>query len=557
MCDRCTCQKPLNHFNEVLQQRGLLYDCLNARFFYCIESQKLQATNERLLEDPIEQAPYEKQFLTKSGLQNTISSSSSPINMPNMKQTPSLHYTLLLCFFLSIPAIAYSNSAYSSNALPADDDGWVSLFNGENLDNWTQRNGKATYHIEGDEIVGTTVLNTPNSFLCTRENYGDFILEYEFLVHPLMNSGVQIRSESKEEYNNGRVHGYQVEIDPAKRAWTGGIYDEARRGWLYSLSRNQPARKAFQQGTWNKIRVEAIGSSIRTWINGVMASNLVDNMTPSGFIALQVHGIGNEDQANREVRWRKLRIKTTDLEEARMTPNPDVPEFNYIPNTITEQEKRRGWRLLWDGKTANGWRGARLDDFPEKGWKIADGVLSVQPSDGAESANGGDIVTRDTYSEFELELDFMITEGANSGIKYFVLPELNKGPGSSIGLEYQILDDRNHPDADKGVGGNRTAASLYDLIPAGNLTIPDRKKRFNGVGRWNRARIVVKGNHIEHWLNNEKVLEYERGTQIYRALVAKSKYNKWPHFGEALAGHILLQDHGDKVVFRSIKIREF
>lgn len=460
---------------------------------------------------------------------------------------------IIVFFLLLIPASHFNGMA----APPDDDNGWVNLFNGENLDNWVQRNGKADYRIEGDQIVGTTVLKTPNSFLCTQENYGDFILEYEFLVDPILNSGVQIRSESKEDYNNGRVHGYQVEIDPAARAWTGGIYDEARRGWLYSLSRNQPARHAFKQGTWNKIRVEAVGASIRTWINGVMASNLVDDMTPSGFIALQVHSIGSEEQAGKEVRWRNIRIKTSDLEAERMMPDPNVPEFNYVPNTLTETEKRRGWRLLWDGETTAGWRGARLDEFPDKGWSMEEGVLSVHASDGGESTNGGDIVTVNTFSEFELELDFKITEGANSGIKYFVLTDLNKGPGSSIGLEYQILDDRNHPDAEQGVGGNRKLAALYDLIPAGNLTIPGRSKRFNGVGRWNRARLVVKGNRVEHWLNNEKVLEYERGTQIYRALVAKSKYNVWPNFGEAPAGHLLLQDHGDEVMFRSIKIREF
>ena len=460
--------------------------------------------------------------------------------------------TLLISLFLLLPL----TPSFAHTSPAEDDNGWVALFNGENLDNWVQRNGEAPYRIDGDEIVGTTIMNTPNSFLCTSETYGDFILEYEFLVHPLMNSGVQIRSESKDDYRNGRVHGYQVEIDPSSRAWTGGIYDEARRGWLYSLSRNQPAQTAFKQGTWNKIRVEAIGSSIRTWINGVMATNLVDDMTAEGFIALQVHSIGNEEQAGREVRWRNLRIKTTDLQEERMGADPNVPVFNYVPNTLTEYEARKGWRLLWDGKSSDGWRGARLDNFPEKGWEMQNGVLSVLASDGGESTNGGDIVTVDTYSEFELELDFMITEGANSGIKYFVLTDLNKGPGSSIGLEYQILDDRKHPDAEMGVGGNRTLSSLYDLIPAGNLTIPGRNKRFNGVGNWNRARIVVKDNHVEHWLNNEKVLEYERGTQIYRALVAKSKYNVWPNFGEAPEGHILIQDHGDKVSFRSIKIRE-
>ncbi len=462
---------------------------------------------------------------------------------------PTLILLPVLAFFLTGTA--------TLDQPPADENGWVDLFNGENLDNWVQRNGEATYHIEGDEIVGTTVLETPNSFLCTIENYGDFILEYEVLVDPLINSGVQIRSESIDSYRDGRVHGYQVELDPSPRAWTGGIYDEARRGWLYNLARNEPAQKAFRQGRWNTIRVEAVGPHIRTWVNGVMAANLYDDMTPSGFIALQVHSVRGEEMAGREIRWRNIRIMTEDLEEELMTVSPDVPVFNYVPNMLTEQETRKGWRLLWDGETTEGWRGARLDDFPDVGWEIQDGMLIVQASGGAESAHGGDIVTRDVFSEFELELDFMMTEGANSGIKYFVLPELNKGPGSSIGLEYQILDDQRHPDAEQGVGGNRTLASLYDLIPAGNMTRPGSSKRFNGIDRWNRARIVVRGNHVEHWLNNEKVLEYERSTPIYRALVEKSKYVQWPDFGEAPAGHILLQDHGDRVSFRNIKIREF
>ena len=453
--------------------------------------------------------------------------------------------------------LLWNQTAIAGPTDPIDDEnGWIDLFNGENLDNWIQRNGEATYHIDGDAIVGTTVMNTPNSFLCTEDNYGDFILEFEVLVDPLLNSGVQIRSESYEEYNNGRVHGYQVELDPSSRAWTAGIYDEARRGWLYSLTRNKKAQNAFKQGEWNSIRVEAIGNSIRTWLNGTMAANLMDDMTPEGFIALQVHGIGNEAQEGREIRWRNIRIKTEALEEERLEADPNVPVFNYVANTLSDYEKRKGWRLLWDGQTTAGWRGAKLDDFPQQGWKIEDGVLTVLASDGAESANGGDIVTIQTFSEFELELDFMMSEGANSGIKYFVLTDLNKGPGSSIGLEYQILDDKKHADASQGVGGNRTLASLYDLIPAGNMSIPGRNKRFNGIGKWNRARIVVRGNHIEHWLNNEKVLEYERNTPIYRALVAKSKYKVWPNFGEGPAGHILLQDHGDQVSFKNIKIRE-
>jgi len=242
---------------------------------------------------------------------------------------------------------------------------------------------------------------------------------------------------------------------------------------------------------------------------------------------------------------------------SRIEPDPEVPEINNIPNTLTPHEKRLGWRLLWDGKTTQGWRGAKLSGFPEDGWEIREGILSVNESGGGESAGGGDIITVNTFSEFELIVDFMLTDGANSGIKYFVDPELNKGEGSAIGLEYQLLDDSRNPDAREGMEGNRTLASLYDMIPSYNLSENSDDKRFNGIGSWNRARIVVRGNHVEHWLNNLKVVEYERGSQIYRALVAYSKYKIWPNFGEAKAGHILLQEHGSTVHFRNIKIREF
>ncbi|RPI42343.1 MAG: DUF1080 domain-containing protein, partial [Bacteroidetes bacterium] len=218
----------------------------------------------------------------------------------------------------------------------------------------------------------------------------------------------------------------------------------------------------------------------------------------------------------------------------------------------------QGWKLLWDGKSTAGWRGAKLDHFPLEGWKMEDGILTVQAGGGGESANGGDIVTVEQYGDFILEVDFRITPGANSGIKYFVDPGLNMGEGSAIGCEYQILDDAEHPDAKMGVSGNRTLASLYDLIEADALLYgqDNQKKRFNGTGQWNRARIEVNGKKVAHFLNGVKVVEYERGTPMWKALVAGSKYAEWPAFGEAGKGHILLQDHGNEVSFRNIKILE-
>ena len=203
-------------------------------------------------------------------------------------------------------------------AISAADDGWTPLLEGDNLDGWVQQGGEAEYAVEEG------VVNTPNSFLCTKRHYRDFELELEFLVSPEMNSGIQIRSNAYSapsvlavatddggvrEINvpAGRVHGYQVEIDPSDRAWSAGIYDEGRRGWLNNLEENQRAREAFWQNKWNHYRIRCRGDHIQTWINGIPAADLHDDMTASGFIALQVHGIGgNEPEEPLQVKWRGL-----------------------------------------------------------------------------------------------------------------------------------------------------------------------------------------------------------------------------------------------------------
>ncbi len=450
-------------------------------------------------------------------------------------------------------------------------DGWIDLFNGKDLSGWTQKGGKASYKVEGDTIVGRTVLQTPNSFLCTEKEYDNFILELEFKVDPRLNSGVQFRSEAFDAEKTvelgaktfripaGRVHGYQCEIDPdpvRKRAWTAGIYDESRRAWLYpgslgGMSNDFSAQglQLFRTNDWNSLRIVANGPSIRTYLNNVLRSEIQDHVTPKGFIGLQVHSVANRpENEGLEVRFRNVRLKELNGNEARV---------EAALNTLSDKEKAEGWRLLWDGKTTEGWRGAKLEGFPSKGWEIKNGVLTVLESGGGESITGGDIITRERFSEFELALDFKITPGANSGIKYFCQPNLDPitgagaktTTGSAIGLEYQILDDERHPDAKGGRDGNRTIASLYDLKTASS------SKQPNAIGEWNTARVVVKGSHVEHWLNGAKVLEYDRGTTEFRELVAQSKYKNIPGFGEWKDGHILLQDHGNRVSFRNIKIR--
>lgn len=215
-------------------------------------------------------------------------------------------------------------------------------------------------------------------------------------------------------------------------------------------------------------------------------------------------------------------------------------------NQLTTQEKKQGWQLLFDGKTTAGWKSANKSGFPEKGWKIENGVFMVEPKGG-----GGDIVTINEYGDFELSVDFRLTEGTNSGIKYFVgyFKSSPTGNPGALGLEYQIIDDARHPDAKAGKNGNRALSSLYDLIPAST------QKKVKGMSEWNTVRIISKGHHVEHWLNGVKVLEYERGSEEFKKLIAESKYKDIPGFGLNDTGRIMLQDHGDQIYFRNIKIK--
>ena len=425
---------------------------------------------------------------------------------------------------------------------------WIELISNNSLKGWSILGGEANYTVKDGVITGTTKANTPNTFLTTDNIYADFIFEIEYKVDSTMNSGIQIRSNTLPYYRDGIVHGYQVEIDPSKRAWSGGIYDEKRRKWLNPLDQNPKAQAAFKQNQWNHYRVEAIGDTIKTWINNVPAAYLIDDKTSNGFIGLQVHSIRNKkDKIGKTVMWKNAKILTENLEQY-ATVSPLQPIITK--NNLTYNEKQAGWKMLWDGKTTNGWRGAKLDKFPDQGWSISNGELTVEDTGGAESEAGGDIVTTQDYSNFELQVDFKLSPGANSGIKYYVDTEINKGPGSSIGLEYQILDDALHEDAKRGsYEGSRTVCSLYDLIKA------NADKPVKPIGYWNTAYIKSVDNHVEHWINDVKVLEYERGSDAFLKLVSGSKYKKWPNFGVLEKGQILLQDHGDEVSFRNIKIR--
>jgi hypothetical protein len=450
------------------------------------------------------------------------------------------------------------------------DDGWVNLFNGKNLDGWEEHSGKAKYTVEDGVLTGESVSGTGNSFLCTKKKYDNFELELEYKCDALLNSGVQIRSEvfpdvttnvihGKEfHYAADRIHGYQCEIDmdaARGRMWSAGIYDEARRGWLFpadgekgphGMAFSEQGRTVSKNGEWNTLRIVADGPSIKTWLNGVPRAEIFDSVTPEGVIALQVHGVGSDaNKVGLKVSFRNIRLRKIDTED----------------NTLTDQEKADGWKLLWDGKTTDGWHSPNTDKFPTQSWNIQDGILTVDQgltNGEAESQSGGDIITHDRYSNFELSVDFNRSRGCNSGVKIFVQPNISPidkvtgqptGKGSAIGLEYQILDDDVHPDAKLGRNGDRQLGALYDLIPC------DPAKPLNPVGEWNRLRIISQGNHVEHWINGRKILEYDRGSDAFRAAVAASKFKNIPNFGEWTDGHILLQEHGSEASFRNVKIR--
>jgi hypothetical protein len=255
-----------------------------------------------------------------------------------------------------------------------------------------------------------------------------------------------------------------------------------------------------------------------------------------GLIALQVHNLYNESgKEGAQVRWRDIKIQEV--------------ENNADANSLSREEKASGWSLLWDGKTGNGWRGVHSMIFPPKGWDCKEGMLTSTRTTGAEAATSNDIITCDKYSDFELRLEFKMTQGANSGIKIFVDPDLSKGEAGGIGPEYQILDDVRHPDAKLGTGGNHTLGSLYDMIAA------PLDKLVKPMDEWNRARILSRGKTVTFWLNDVRTVSFERGSDAWRAMVKTSKYNIYPSFGELAEGHILLQDHGTQVSYRNIKIR--
>jgi len=430
--------------------------------------------------------------------------------------------------------------------------GYKSLFDGKTLNGWKRLAGTAEYKAEDGAIVGTNVATSGNTFLVTEKEYGDFVLEMDVKIdNPKSNSGIQVRSHFDPAGHDGKglVYGKQFEIDPSDRKWSGGIYDEGRRDWLYPLDMNAKAKDVFKVGEYNHIKIECIGNEMKTWIDGQAIAYVVDTLDSKGFIGLQVHAVQKPEDAGEKVYFKNIQIKTSGIKPEAFPPNIYVADLQ--PNSLTNYEKQDGWKLLFDGKTSNGWRSTANMQFPTKGWDISNGCITVIGSNTPnEAQTGGDVITEDKYETFDLSFEFKITDVANSGVKYFTY--LSKGEtGSALGFEYQVLDDDKHPDAKLGRNGDRKLGSLYDMLPA------NKQARFvHPVGAWNTGRIVVEpNNHVTHYLNGVKVLEYDLTSAEFKEAFALSKFKNDVGFADRKPGYILLQDHGCTVSYRSIKVK--
>ncbi len=381
---------------------------------------------------------------------------------------------------------------------------WEDLFDGKSLDNWHRLGGQANYRIEDGAIVGSTVPNTPNTFLCTYRTFADFEMEFDFKVHPELNSGIQIRSHSVPGYQNGRVHGYQCEIDPSERAYTGGVYDESRRGWLKDLADNPEGRKAFRQNEWNHYRIRAVGDHIQTWVNGILTADVHDKVDRNGFIGLQVHGVGGRTDTM-EVAWKNIRVRDFG--------NPDLRPPAGGKWLLNQAEDTKKWTR----------RGAPGQDI---GWKWDYGFLEVVPGT-------GDVMTRETFNDCEAYIEFMVDDNGQSG-------QANGNSGFYLQGRYevQILNSAGQEPQ------NNIAGSVYSVkAPDYNMALPAYQWQSYYVKfrapRWKDGK-KIENPRISVWHNGTLVQD---NVEIPNGTTAGGPEEEGP-------GPFLLQDHGNIIRFR-------
>ncbi|MFT6080529.1 MAG: hypothetical protein ACI8UD_001852 [Planctomycetota bacterium] len=404
------------------------------------------------------------------------------------------HIFLLSCA-VAAPLTAQSASAVAAQFFPPGETGWASLFDGESLDGWTQKNGTATYEVVDGTILGTTVKGSPNSFLCSDRFYGDFELEFDVkLFDDQLNSGVQIRSHSIPSHKMGRVHGYQVEISTNGHA--GFVYDEARRGWL-STDRDEPARRAaYKNGEWNSYRVICFGSSIRTWVNGVQVANITDDWSPTGFLGLQVHGVGGDPKYR--VAWRNLRIR--------------------------ELGDGGGFASLFNGKDLSGWK---VNENPQS-VTVKEGAIVVRGERAHVFYNGP--VYQHTFKNFELRALVKTKPKANSGIYFHTLFQKSGWPEK--GYEVQV----NNSQSDW-----RRTAGLYGIV--------DIKEAPAKDDAWFLMTMRVDGNHVTVSVDGKQLIDYDEPDNAERPKHMAGRLLDRGTFA------FQVHDPGSEVWFKDIRVK--
>ena len=385
----------------------------------------------------------------------------------------------------------------SAHCVHAGEGGFIDLFNGQDLDGWTQRNGTAVYRVDDQQLVGTTAEGSPNSFLCTNQLYGDFELMFDVKVDSQLNSGVQIRSQSIGDEPDGRVNGPQVEISTDKMA--GYIYGEAAGGWMTPDDHRKP-HEHFRENQWNSYHIVAVGPNIQVWLNGQQISDLNHPEKfashPRGFIGLQVHSIGR-GQGPYEVRWRNLKLR-------------DLSNF----------------KPLYNGKNLNGWK-TTGNWLPQE-----DGSLLIQPRAGETGWERYDayLWSEKRYKDFVLDVQYMYPPDGNSGIYFRVADQADP---VEEGIEVQVLDSSKK---EGPLGHHDHGGVIRTVGPTKNMSRPPNT--------WNRMVVTCIGSHLQVELNGQPIID----TQL----------DKGPMKNRPLEGYIGLQDHGqpNNLKFRNIRILE-
>ncbi len=355
----------------------------------------------------------------------------------------------------------------------------------DDLSQFEQKGGEAKYALEDGVLTGTAVWKTPNTFLCTKEKYKDFILDYSIKVDPRLNSGVQIRSQTFIDKNKYEMlRGYQVEIDPSDRAWSGGIYEERGRGWIGSLTNNPKGREAFKNGEWNHYHVEAIGNSVKVWVNGVNTVNLLDAESEAGIIGLQVHEIYDEEHIGATIQWKDIILITNQFAAHLKKDEALAPEINLLANELSDKEKADGW-LLFD-----------RDNIPmqQPGMELRPWNISQDQFCSFEDTNDR-LRLKVVDGDFEVKFEYKINKSGMAQLNYGYVGD----PYS-----FMLTDDAN---VDEEVPGHMKAGSIANFMEAFNLSNPERPKPMRLFNQWSQAHIIVSGDNIKHWLNNSLVVD--------------------------------------------------